>query len=227
MNKSFLFLILIFEFSGLTAQDNLYDVSKIPPELLENANAVMRSYSAVFEIDDIDNASLRVHYAITILNKSALKHSYFVKFYNKFIKIKSIEANVYDKNGDPELHFSTSRSSGPGGQHVNKVNTKVELRFSIPVSELLTQEEKIILFQKLKNKINKDGELIIVSQENRSQLKNKEAAIEKFLNILKEALTPVKERKSTKPTRTSNKRRLIGKKLTSEKKTQRKKPDID
>lgn len=99
--KSILVLILIVQFSLLSAQDNLYDVSKIPTELLENANAVMRSYSAAFEIDDIDNASLKVHYAITILNKSALRHSYFVKFYNKFIKIRSIEANVYDENGDP------------------------------------------------------------------------------------------------------------------------------
>ncbi len=126
---------------------------------------------------------------------------------------------------EQELLFSTSRSSGPGGQHVNKVNTKVELRFNIPLSELLTEEEKAILVQKLKNKINKDGELIIVSQENRSQYKNKEDAIEKFLDLLKKAFTPVKKRRPSKPTRASKERRLEGKKLVSEKKTQRKKPD--
>jgi len=131
------------------------------------------------------------------------------------------------RNFEPELHFSSSRSSGPGGQHVNKVNTRIELRFHIPDSELLSDEEKEILLHKLKNKINKDGELIIVSQEDRSQFKNKETAIEKFIKLLKEALTPVKKRRATRPTRASNKRRLVGKKLTSEKKTQRKKPDLD
>jgi ribosome-associated protein len=126
---------------------------------------------------------------------------------------------------EPELLFSTSRSSGPGGQHVNKVNTKVELRFHIPNSNLLTEKEKTILLQKLKNKINKDGELIIVSQEDRSQYKNKEAAIEKFLHMLKKALTPVKKRRPSRPTRASKERRLEGKKLVSIKKTQRRKPD--
>ena len=128
---------------------------------------------------------------------------------------------------EPELQFSSSRSSGPGGQHVNKVNTKIELRFHIPDSELLSDEEKEILLHKLKNKINKDGELIIISQEDRSQFKNKETTIEKFIKLLKEALTPVKKRRATRPTIASNKRRLVGKKLNSEKKTQRKKPDID
>lgn len=131
------------------------------------------------------------------------------------------------ENFEHELHFSSSRSGGPGGQHVNKVNTKIELRFHIPNSTLLSEEEKEILLHKLKNKINKDGQLIIVSQEDRSQFKNKETAIEKFIKLLKEALTPVKKRRATRPTRTSKKRRLEGKKLVSEKKTQRKKPDMD
>lgn len=128
---------------------------------------------------------------------------------------------------EPELLFSTSRSGGPGGQNVNKVNTKVELRFNIPNSNLLTEKEKSILLQKLKNKINKDGELIIVSQEDRSQYKNRKAAIEKFLDLLKKALTPVKKRRPSKPTRASKKKRLEGKKLVSVKKTQRKKPDLE
>ena len=135
--------------------------------------------------------------------------------------------NIIREKFEREILFSASRSSGPGGQHVNKVSTKVELRFHIPNSELFSEEEKTILLQKLKNKINKDGELIIVSQEDRSQFKNKEAAIEKFLNLLKEALTPAKKRRATKPTRSSNQKRLVGKKLVSEKKTQRKKPDME
>ena len=131
------------------------------------------------------------------------------------------------ENFESELIFNTSRSSGPGGQHVNKVNTKVELRFNIPDSELFSEEEKTILLQKLKNKINKDGELIIVSQEDRSQYKNKEAAIEKFLDMLMKALTPTKKRKPSRPTRASKEKRLVEKKLVSEKKIQRKKPGIE
>ncbi len=126
---------------------------------------------------------------------------------------------------EPELQFSSSRSSGPGGQHVNKVNTKIELRFHIPSSELLSEEEKSILLQKLKNKINKEGELIIVSQEDRSQLKNKEIAIQKFINLLIDTLTPKKKRKATKPSKASIQKRLVSKKMISEKKIQRKKPD--
>ena len=110
---------------------------------------------------------------------------------------------------------------------MNKVNTKVELRFHIPNSELLSEEEKSILLQKLKNKINKDGELIIVSQEDRSQYKNKEIALEKFLDMLKKALTPTKKRKPSRPTRASKEKRLDEKKLISVKKTQRKKPDLE
>ena len=134
--------------------------------------------------------------------------------------------NIIREKFEREILFSASRSSGPGGQHVNKVSTKVELRFNISNSELLSEEEKAILLHKLKNKINKDGELIIISQEERSQIKNKEAAIKKFLKILKEALTPIKERKATKPTRASLEKRLEEKRLVSEKKSQRKKPHV-
>ena len=76
-----------------------------------------------------------------------------------------------------EFIFTSSKSSGPGGQNVNKVNTKVELRLDIGNSTLLTDEEKEIILDKLSNRINKDGVLIITSQDQRSQLKNKEKAI--------------------------------------------------
>jgi len=125
-----------------------------------------------------------------------------------------------------EIVFTHSRSSGPGGQHVNKVSTKVELRFNILRSELLSEEEKAILSNKLKNKITKEGDLVIISRKERSQLKNKEIAIEKFIKLLKETLTPIKLRKETKPTRASREKRLEDKKLVSEKKDQRKKPDV-
>ena len=101
VKKSLLLSVLFFWILLVTGQDNMYDVSKIPLQLLKNANAVMRNYNAVFEIDDIDNASVKVNYAITILNKSALEQSYFIQFYNKFIKVRNISAMVYDEYGDP------------------------------------------------------------------------------------------------------------------------------
>ena len=125
---------------------------------------------------------------------------------------------------EQELVFSASRSSGPGGQHVNKTSTKIELRFNIPNSVLFTDEEKEILLNKLKNKINSEGELIIVSQESRSQLKNKETALAKFYELIDKALALEKIRKPTKPTKASKEKRLETKRIQSKKKEQRKTP---
>jgi len=133
-----------------------------------------------------------------------------------------INSNFLSRNFYPEFIFSTSRSSGPGGQNVNKVNTKVELRFRVEESQLLTIDEKEILKQKLANKINLDQELIIVSQAERSQLMNKEKVIEKFYTLLGKALTPKKKRRPTKPTKASKTRRLDNKRKVSEKKSYRK-----
>jgi len=124
-----------------------------------------------------------------------------------------------------ELHFSASRSSGPGGQNVNKVNTKVELRFSIPGSTLLSDEEKELILEKLKKKVNSEGELILVSQSERSQLKNKVKVVEKFYILLSSALTPRKKRKPTKPSLASKEERLETKRKQTEKKERRKNPD--
>ena len=120
-----------------------------------------------------------------------------------------------------ELSFTFSRSSGPGGQNVNKVNTKVTLRFSIAESDMLSDEQKVILEEKLANQITKEGELILVSQASRSQLKNKEEAIQKLYDLLNEALKQKKKRKPTKPTKASKERRIKEKKANSEKKTRR------
>ncbi len=114
-----------------------------------------------------------------------------------------------------EFLFSASRSGGPGGQNVNKVSTKVELRFNIGTSAQLSDAEKQILFDKLSNKINSDGELILVSQSERSQLKNKEKVVEKFYLLLDKVLTPKKKRLRTSPTRASKEKRLEGKKIQS------------
>jgi ribosome-associated protein len=123
----------------------------------------------------------------------------------------------------PELLFAASRSSGAGGQNVNKVNTKVELRFIISTSLLLTDDEKQIILKKLSSKISLDGVLIIVSQTERSQLKNKNKTIEKFYQLIEKALTPRKKRKPTKPTAASKEKRLEKKRILSDKKISRKK----
>jgi ribosome-associated protein len=123
-----------------------------------------------------------------------------------------------------EAHFTSSRSSGPGGQNVNKVNTRVELRFNIYASKLLNEREKAIIRSVLKSKLSGDGDLIISSQTERSQLKNKEKTIEKFYFMLSKALTPPKRRIPTKATTGSKLKRLEHKRLHSLKKAMRK-PD--
>ena len=121
----------------------------------------------------------------------------------------------------PELVFSASRSSGPGGQNVNKVSSKVELRFHILNSSLLTQQEKGLLMEKLALRINKEGELVLVSQSERTQLRNKEAVIEKFYSLLRKALTPRKKRKPTRPGAAVKEERLENKRIKAKMKEQR------
>ena len=125
-----------------------------------------------------------------------------------------------------ELIFKTSRSSGPGGQNVNKVNTRVELRFHVAESSLLSDGQKQLLLEKLHLKISQDGFLIVVSQKQRSQLLNKEEAVRKFNVLLVKALTPAKKRKPTKPSRRSVEKRIQTKKQQSEKKLMRGKIDF-
>jgi ribosome-associated protein len=122
-----------------------------------------------------------------------------------------------------EFQFITSRSSGPGGQNVNKVNSKVELRFDIKNSSLLTDDQKNILLVKLATKITSEGILSVVSQRDRSQLSNKEDAIEKLYLLISKALRPVKPRKNTKPTKGSVERRLTSKRIKAEIKQNRQK----
>jgi ribosome-associated protein len=124
----------------------------------------------------------------------------------------------------PELLLTASRSSGPGGQHVNKVSTKVELRFDIPGSIQLLPEEKSILLAKLGKRVNKEGILVLVSEDERSQLKNRKKVIERFYELLGKALKPVKKRRKTRPTAASVENRLTKKRMVSEKKVRRKNP---
>ncbi|MEI7527122.1 MAG: alternative ribosome rescue aminoacyl-tRNA hydrolase ArfB [Mariniphaga sp.] len=131
-----------------------------------------------------------------------------------------------ERNFQDEFVFQASRSSGPGGQNVNKVSSKVELRFNITSSALLTDDEKIIIGDKLFNKINKSGELVLIAQTDRSQLKNKEKVIEKFYLLLEKALIPQKKRHKTKPTKASIEKRLVSKKVKSLIKCARKDVDL-
>ena len=135
--------------------------------------------------------------------------------------------NTYIPDLDHELVFQTSRSSGPGGQNVNKVNTRVELRFDIPNSQLLTVEQKEIVLKKLASKVTAEGILIIVSQAERSQLKNKELAITRLYEYLNRALKPVKKRRRTRPSRTSVEKRLQKKNKHGEKKSLRGRISLD
>ncbi len=123
-----------------------------------------------------------------------------------------------------ELVFSASRSSGPGGQNVNKVNTKVTLRLNIRGSQLLNEEEKDILSKRLATRLTKEGVLVLTSQDKRSQLQNKEAVILKLEKLLSKALEKKKKRKATKPSKGSIQRRITGKKRHSEKKKWRQDP---
>jgi ribosome-associated protein len=125
-----------------------------------------------------------------------------------------------------EFTFATSRSSGPGGQNVNKVNTKVELRFNIRNSVFLSDREKELVCTVLNNKINTERELIIICQSERSQLMNKKLAEEKFYKLLASALTIKKKRKSTKPTYASQEERIELKKKRSKIKQLRNKNNL-
>ncbi len=120
-----------------------------------------------------------------------------------------------------ELVFFSKRSSGAGGQNVNKVNSKIELRFSIPDSNLLTNREKELLISRLEGKLTHKGELVIMADTERSQLRNKEQAIRRFYNLLEWGLRPVKKRIPTNPSKASKRKRLDDKKRQSEKKSRR------
>ncbi|MBW1295253.1 alternative ribosome rescue aminoacyl-tRNA hydrolase ArfB [Aquimarina litoralis] len=123
-----------------------------------------------------------------------------------------------------ELKFKAVRSSGAGGQHVNKVSTKVELSFHIQDSKGITIDEKLKIYNKLASRITKSGQLILQCGDTRSQHKNKELVISRFLDILKASLYTPKSRKSSKPTKASVRKRLENKKMHSLKKSNRKKP---
>jgi ribosome-associated protein len=125
-----------------------------------------------------------------------------------------------------EVQFSASRSSGPGGQNVNKVNTKIELRFSVQESEVLDELQKQLILLKLKNRINNQGELLITSSTERTQWRNKEKTTKKFFELIEKSLTKPRKRKKTQPTMSSRLKRMENKKKLGKKKQLRKPPEF-
>ncbi len=130
------------------------------------------------------------------------------------------------KQLENEIVFSATRSSGPGGQNLNKVNTRVELRFSVLTSSVFSDEEKARISLKIKNRINCEGELILTSQTGRTQLDNKKKALEKFFGLIEKALTIQKKRLKSAPTLASRLNRLESKRNLALKKQLRKPPKI-
>ncbi|MET6989441.1 alternative ribosome rescue aminoacyl-tRNA hydrolase ArfB [Sediminicola arcticus] len=126
-----------------------------------------------------------------------------------------------------ELEFKAVRSSGAGGQHVNKVSSKVELYFNVTASNALSDNEKDRIYTKMGSRLTKENILILQSDESRSQHKNKELVIQKFLDLIRTSLTVAKKRRKTKPKRSAVEKRLKSKLKKAQKKTLRGKPKLE
>ena len=122
-----------------------------------------------------------------------------------------------------EIVFTSSRSGGPGGQNVNKVNTKVTIRFDIPGSRVLSDDVKTYLLRKLSGKLTTEGVLVIASQSKRSQLDNKNEVFGKLEEIFRKAFEKKKPRKKTRPGKAAKEKRIESKKRNAEKKKWRQK----
>ncbi|MEB8328341.1 alternative ribosome rescue aminoacyl-tRNA hydrolase ArfB [Flavobacteriaceae bacterium KMM 6897] len=126
-----------------------------------------------------------------------------------------------------ELEFKAVRSSGAGGQHVNKVSSKVELYFDVMGSNALSDNEKERIYTKIGNRLTKENVLILQTDESRSQHKNKELVVQKFLALIRSSLTVAKIRRKTKPKRSAVEKRLKSKLKKAQKKSLRGKPKLE
>ena len=125
-----------------------------------------------------------------------------------------------------EVNFKYVRSSGSGGQHVNKVSSKAELYFDIGSSLALNDDEKEKLKKSLENRLTNEGMLILACDESRSQFRNKALVTQRFIELIKEGLKEEKKRIPTRIPRRAKKRRLKNKRINAEKKANRKPPDL-
>ncbi|MGF7217274.1 ribosome-associated protein [Spirosoma lacussanchae] len=125
----------------------------------------------------------------------------------------------------PELRYQFARSGGAGGQNVNKVATKAELRFNVRTSALLTDEERAILSAKLAGKLTAEGELVLTHQTERTQLANREKVTKKFYRLIEKAFEEPKPRRQTKPSKAAVAERIAEKKHKGDLKANRKRVD--
>jgi ribosome-associated protein len=126
-----------------------------------------------------------------------------------------------------ELNYKAVRSSGAGGQNVNKVSSKVVLSFDLNNSQALTVEEKVLLGKKLSSRLTVDSILIMNCDEDRSQFRNKGVVTKRFLELVKKGLIVQKARKETRVPKSAIRKRIKNKKSTSQLKQNRRKPDVD
>jgi ribosome-associated protein len=132
-----------------------------------------------------------------------------------------LEINAALKIPLNELEFQTARSGGPGGQNVNKLETKVILRFDVAHSPALSEAQRELLLSKLASRLSQEGVLLLSCQEHRSQLANREEVIQRFVSLLQSALKPKRRRIATRPTLASKEERLEHKKQRQQLKSQR------